>query len=238
MAQDGGYYAAGPDRARKVEELFGQIARRYDLINDLQSFGLHRLWKNKLVRLARPAQGVHGLDVCTGTGDIALRLTAAGVHTVGCDFTEAMLEEARARSRLLSGCEWVRADALNLPFPSGAFDIVTVGYGLRNLADFERGISEMLRVLKPGGRLLVLEFGKPRNRFWRSAYFAYLRLAVPVFGRLFCGNSAAYSYILESLLHYPGQDGVDALLRGQGAGNTAVHNLLGGVMSINYAEKT
>jgi demethylmenaquinone methyltransferase/2-methoxy-6-polyprenyl-1,4-benzoquinol methylase len=132
---------------------------------------------------------------------------------------------------------FVRGDAQDLPFAEDSFDIVTVGYGLRNLASWETGLREMQRVAKPGGRLLVLEFGKPDNPLWRGLYSSYLRLFVPVFGRLFCGNAGAYSYILESLRAYPSQQGVAATMRQLGLTDVRVINLLGGVMSILYAEK-
>lgn len=132
---------------------------------------------------------------------------------------------------------FVRGDAQELPFRDNSFDIVTVGYGLRNLADWGRGVSEMSRVAKPGGRLLVLDFGKPDNAVWRTLYFAYLRLFVPCLGRVFCGSASAYGYILESLQHYPAQHGVSARMTQLGLANVRIVNLLGGVMTINYGEK-
>ena len=133
---------------------------------------------------------------------------------------------------------WVKADAQQIPFPDQSFDIVTVGYGLRNLADWQRGLSEMRRVVKPGGRLLILDFGKPRNPLWRAVYFRYLRVAVPMHGRVFCGNAAAYAYILESLQNYPAQEGVAAELQKIGCTDVRTINLLGGVMSIHFARAT
>ena len=230
-----GYYLPGPGRAARVCALFDRIAGRYDLINDLQSFGLHRYWKRRLLQLAAIKPGDAALDVCCGTGDIAEALTAAGARTVGCDFSRGMLSVARARP---TGVSYVQADALKLPLAERRFDVVTIGYGLRNLADFGEGISELLRVLKPGGRLLVLDFGKPANGLWRALYFAYLRMVVPIFGLLLCSDPAAYSYILESLRNYPAQNGVSALLRAAGCNQVEVFNFLGGVMSIHRAEKT
>jgi demethylmenaquinone methyltransferase/2-methoxy-6-polyprenyl-1,4-benzoquinol methylase len=132
---------------------------------------------------------------------------------------------------------FVRGDAQELPFRDSSFDIVTVGYGLRNLADWERGLSEMRRVAKPGGRLLVLDFGKPDNAMWRGVYYGYLRLFVPCLGLIFCGSASAYRYILESLQHYPAQQGVAGKMRELGLVNVRIVNLLGGVMTINYGEK-
>ncbi len=183
------------------------------------------------MRLARVQRGERALDLCCGTGDIALELARRGARVVGVDFSAPMLGVARRRAQ--SGA-FVRGDALRLPFPDRAFDVVTIGYGLRNLASFEAALREMNRVLRPGGRLLILDFGKPPNRVWRSMYFAYLQLIVPIYGRLFCGSAAAYSYILESLQHYPSQEGVADLMRANGFTEVKVINLLGGVMGIQY----
>ncbi len=126
---------------------------------------------------------------------------------------------------------------MHLPFRDNSFDIVTVGYGLRNLADWETGLREMQRVAKPAGRLLVLDFGKPDNAVWRGIYFAYLKAIVPMLGRVFAGSAAAYSYILESLKPYPAQHSVAAKMRGLGLSEVRVFNLLDGIMSIHYGEK-
>jgi demethylmenaquinone methyltransferase/2-methoxy-6-polyprenyl-1,4-benzoquinol methylase len=131
----------------------------------------------------------------------------------------------------------VRGDALRLPFKNATFEIVTISYGLRNLSDFDAAIAELLRVTKPGGRVLILDFGKPDNVLWRWLYFTYLRMGVPLFGLAFCRDAAAYGYILESLQHYPAQHGVDQALRKLNCRNVCIHNFLGGAMSINYAER-
>lgn len=235
------FYAADETRAQRVNDLFATIAPRYDLINDLQSFGLHRAWKRRLIQLAEVRPGCEALDVCCGTGDVAFALADAGARVTGADFSAPMLEVARQRqSRGSRGNEtltFVEADALRLPFPADTFDIVTIAYGLRNLADFGAGLVEMLRVLKPGGKLLILDFGKPDFAPWRAAYFTYLKLFVPLFGKIFCGNSATHAYILESLKKYPAQRGIAAMLAELGCREARIENLLGGVMSINTAIK-
>jgi demethylmenaquinone methyltransferase / 2-methoxy-6-polyprenyl-1,4-benzoquinol methylase len=262
------YYESGDKRGARVNELFTRIALRYDLINDVQSLGLHRRWKRQVIDLAGVRPGSRALDICCGTGDLTLALAGRGSETVGLDFNELMLEAAGAKGSAEEGWRrrepgggtgqvqakaisaetrrghaesvragFVRGDAQALPFRDETFDIVTVGYGLRNLARWETGLSEMRRVAKPGGRLLVLDFGKPENRVWRSLYFGYLRLFVPCLGRVFCGSASAYAYILESLKNYPAQQGVAAKMEELGLSRVRVIALLGGVMAINYGEK-
>lgn len=244
------FYQPGPERAATVGELFGTIAARYDLANDLQSFGLHRLWKRRLARLARVGRGDRALDVCCGTGDVARALARHGATVVGLDFSAPMLAIAAQRAGMLalraagapsaSGRrQWllVCGDALRLPFPDDTFDAVTISYGLRNLASAEAGLREMRRVARPGGRILALDFGKPANPLWRRLYFGYLRRWVPRLGRLLAGSGEAYAYILESLGDYPAQQGVAALMRGLGFTQVQVINLLGGAMSINCGQK-
>lgn len=229
------YFQPGEQRAARVQDLFRRVARRYDLINDLQSLGLHRLWKRRLVALTGAGPGQRALDVCCGTGDVTLALARRGAEAVGLDFTEPMLEVARTRGG--EQARFLRGDAMQLPFPEGSFDVVTVSYGLRNLAQWEQGVAEMWRVAKPGGRIVVLDFGKPANRAWRALYFAYLRLAVPVFGWLLAGDAQAYAYILESLQHYPAQQGVAEALRRLGCEQVQVIEPLGGAMGINVGVK-
>lgn len=231
------FYVPGQERARRVQELFCKIAPRYDLINDLQSFGLHRLWKRKLTALAEVGPGQTGLDLCCGTGDVALALARKATLVLGLDFSLPMLELAHRRRGGQSGLAFLQGDALRIPAKDESFDAVTISYGLRNLADLEAGLREMHRVTKPGGRLLVLDFGKPPNPVWRWFYFAYLRLGVPLFGKVFCGDKDTYAYILESLRHYPAQEGVAAAMRDMACEEVRVFNLLGGMMSINYGRK-
>lgn len=232
------YYDPGEQRAAKVDALFSSIARRYDLINDVQSFGMHRLWKRRLIRLAGIESGANALDLCCGTGDVTFAMAKAGATATGLDFNAAMLNVARQRQAAGEGggsSEFLQGDALNLPFADDQFDVISISYGLRNLADFKRGLSEMRRVARPGGRLLILDFGVPGFAPWRWGYFAYLRMATPVFGKIFTGDSAAYAYILESLKNYPAQKGVARMLEEIGCEDVRTFNLLGGVMSIHAA---
>ena len=238
------FYAPGEARGARVNDLFGRIARRYDLINDLQSFGLHRLWKRRVVALSRVAPGARALDLCCGTGDIAFALARRGADVTGLDFSDQMLAVARARSPRLAAespaagtpnPRFQQGDAQQLPFADGTFDIVTVGYGLRNLTSWELGLEEMRRVARPGARIVVLDFGKPPNALWRALYFTHLRLSVPLIGLLFCGNASAYAYILESLKHYPAQLAVAEKMRALKLANVQITNLVGGAMAINSA---
>lgn len=235
------FYQPGEQRGERVNDLFATIAPRYDLINDLQSFGLHRRWKRKLVSLAQVRPGDRALDLCCGTGDVSFALARAGAEVTGLDFSGPMLAVAEERKRATQNAEgetriaprFLQGDAQNTPFPDQHFDVITISYGLRNLASFEAGLREMWRLTKPGGRLLVLDFGKPDNAAWRSIYFAYLRWFVPVFGKLFCGDSETHAYILESLKNYPAQRGVWATMEELGWRDRQIYNLLGGMMSIN-----
>jgi len=242
------FFEPGENRAEKVSELVSKIAPRYYLINDLQSFGLHRYWKSRVIRIAAPKAGIRALDVCCGTGDLSFALAKKSADVVGLDFNQPMLDVASLRSTKAaeyrgagaisaSNPRFLRGDAQSLPFEDASFDLVTVGYGLRNLVSWELGLDEMHRVIKPGGRIVVLDFGKPENGTWRTVYFSYLRLFVPWLGRIFFRNPAAYSYILESLEHYPAQLGVAMRMREIGLVQVQVLNPLWGVMGINYGEK-
>jgi len=234
------YYQPGDQRAERVNQLFDRIARQYDLINDIQSLGLHRIWKKWLWLIAQPAPESRVLDLCCGTGDIAFLFANKCCRVTAIDFSQGMLDVARARQEAdppLRPVEFLRGDAMNTGLPDNSFDYLTIGYGLRNLSDFGAALVEMKRLLKPGGRLLILEFGKPDGIPLRGAYYAYLMAAVPLFGRIFCGDKDAYAYILESLKHYPGQRGIQDLMDAIGFERTRITNFFGGTMSINTGVK-
>ncbi|HUJ11260.1 MAG TPA: ubiquinone/menaquinone biosynthesis methyltransferase [Verrucomicrobiae bacterium] len=257
------FYRPDEHRAEKVNELFATIARRYDLLNDIMSAGLHRRWKRRLVEMAetdpksasnpssKPARQV--LDLCCGTGDIALRFAQNGARVTGVDFTTEMLQVAMTRSTAgrppppptaevaqpsrLPSLNWLQGDALRLPFPDNLFDVVSVGYGLRNLADIERGLREAWRVLRPGGKFLSLDFGKPESSMLRSLYFGYLRTILPILGRLYCGDPDTHGYILASLQEYPAQRGMKTLMERCGYGDCGFEEFCGGTMAINFGSK-
>ena len=241
------FYAPGQQRAARLNELFDSIATRYDLINDLQSLGMHRRWKKRLLKLAAGRPGERALDLCCGTGDISFALARQGIEVIGLDFNEPMLAVAAQRSKAQSSkspagtpmlpVQFLRGDAQQIPFPDASFDLVVISYGLRNLNDWETGLREMQRVTRPGGRLLVLDFGKPDNALWRGIYFTYLKWFVPLLGRLFCGDADTHGYILESLKHYAAQKRVAAKMEELQLTDVRIVNLMGGAMSINYAAK-
>lgn len=239
------FYVSGEQRAGKVEDLFATIAPRYDLINDLQSFGLHRRWKRRLLNLAGFRRGEVALDLCCGTGDVAFEFAQTGGRVVGIDFSGPMLKVAATRRVSVAPkiqqqngrLHFVRGDTMQIPFADEVFDVVTIAYGMRNLRDYWGGLMEMSRVLKPGGRALALDFGKPKNALWRGIYLAYLRWFVPVFGRVYCRDAQTYGYILESLKYYPGQRGVAAAMAELGYEQVRIVDILGGAMAINMGWK-
>jgi demethylmenaquinone methyltransferase/2-methoxy-6-polyprenyl-1,4-benzoquinol methylase len=236
------YLSYDAERAPKVRAMFSRLAEKYDLVNDVMSFGLHRRWKRETVLLATQGmtRPLRWLDLCCGTGDIgflAERTAARGSQIVGADFTLAMLAVAQRRARgEAKTVAFVEADALRLPFRDGAFEVITVGYGLRNLADPAAGLVEMRRVLAPGGRAVILDFGKPENPVAALLYRAFLHTMMPAVGLLFHGDADTYLYIPASLERYPAQRGVAELMRGAGFANAHSEDRLLGTMGINVGE--
>jgi demethylmenaquinone methyltransferase/2-methoxy-6-polyprenyl-1,4-benzoquinol methylase len=234
------YLSYDGERGPKVREMFSRLAQRYDLVNDVMSFGMHRKWKRQAVRLAldggKPSPRL--LDLCCGTGDMCFYGAEMGAgQIVGADFTLPMLAVARRRARTADGRpELVAADALRLPFRDAVFDAITVGYGLRNIADPRLALAEMRRVLAPGGRVVVLDFGKPDNPIAGALYGGYLRTMMPAVGWAFHGDPETYSYIPDSLERYPAQRGVEEMMREVGFANVRYENRLLGTMGLNIGE--
>lgn len=224
------------DKARRVGEVFDRVAERYDLMNDLMSLGLHRLWKSFAVAIARPRPGERILDVATGSGDLARALgrrVLPGGEVWLTDINRSMLE--RGRDRVLDHgmlAPAVQCDAERLPFPTAYFDCVTVAFGLRNMTRKERALAEMARVLKPGGRLLVLEFSKVWKPLER-AYDVYSFRVLPWLGERVAGDAAAYRYLAESIRMHPDQATLAGMLEQAGLSRVEVFNLAGGVVALH-----
>ncbi|MBN9404862.1 MAG: bifunctional demethylmenaquinone methyltransferase/2-methoxy-6-polyprenyl-1,4-benzoquinol methylase UbiE [Burkholderiales bacterium] len=228
------------DKARRVRGVFDSVASRYDLMNDLMSGGLHRLWKRYTLMVAHPQPGQRVLDIAGGTGDLALafakKVGATGqvVHT---DINEAMLRTGR--DRLLDAgviLPTVVCDAERLPFPDGHFDLVSVAFGLRNMTHKDAALREMARVLRPGGRLLVLEFSQVAAPL-RKAYDLYSFSVLPRLGRLVAGDAESYRYLAESIRMHPGQAELKALMKVNGFGHVDYHNLTAGVVALHVGVK-
>jgi demethylmenaquinone methyltransferase / 2-methoxy-6-polyprenyl-1,4-benzoquinol methylase len=236
------YLSYDDRRAPKVREMFSRLAERYDLINDIMSFGLHRRWKRQTVAIALDGcrSDAFLLDLCCGTADmcfLAEEIGPSDLRVTGVDFTLPMLAVARRRKlQAQRRSAFSQADALALPFPNGTFDAITVGYGLRNIADPEEALCEILRVLSPGGRAVILDFGKPENPIASALYHGFLRTMMPAVGWLFHRDPETYLYIPESLKKYPGQRGVAEMMAHAGFANVRYEERLLGTMGINVGE--
>jgi demethylmenaquinone methyltransferase/2-methoxy-6-polyprenyl-1,4-benzoquinol methylase len=227
-------------KRRYVRALFATIADRYDLITRLLSYGQDRRWKRRLVSMAAPAGGpvdLTALDLATGTGDIAFALARRGARVVGLDLTPRMIVLARGkRSRNEPNPSFLVGDMLALPFPEGAFDLVTTGYGLRNVPDLAAAIDEIRRVLKPGGRVLSLDFNRPQNALVRAAYLLYLSIVGGALGWTLHRDPDTYRYIPASIRNYPGAEAVARLMEARGFTRATCHRVLGGLMAIHDAD--
>lgn len=217
-----------------ARRLFATIAGRYDLITVLLSFGRDAAWKRRLVRMADARPGTRALDLACGTGDITYAIAARGARTIGLDVTPRMLEIARAKSPEIAA-GFVGGDMMALPFPTDTFDLVTAGYGVRNLPQIAPALAEIRRVLRPGGRFLSLDFDRPANPAVRGIYLAYLTVVGAVLGWALHRDPDTYRYIPESIRRYPGAHGVATLLREAGFTDCQVYPVFGGFMAINTA---
>jgi demethylmenaquinone methyltransferase/2-methoxy-6-polyprenyl-1,4-benzoquinol methylase len=225
-------------KGRYVRRLFGTIADRYDLITRVLSYGLDRRWKRRLIDLAAPEAGRRALDLATGTGDLAYLLHGRSVRAVGLDVTPRMIELARSRVPAGSPAPaFLVGDMTALPFASASFDLVTTGYGLRNVPDMQGALDEMIRVLKPGGRVCSLDVNRPSNALVRGAYRLYLSIVGGVPGWILHRDPDTYRYIPASIRTYPGAEAVALLMRARGLIRVDCRPVLGGLMAIHRGEK-
>ena len=234
---------AWEDKAGRVRSVFASVAGKYDVMNDLMSFGVHRLWKQFALSLTGLRPGQHALDVAGGTGDLAagmLRQVGKSGRVVLSDVNPAMLEIGRDRLLDKGFCgnvECIVADAERLPFEDGSFDCLTIGFGLRNVTDKAAALKSMHRVLKPGGQLLVLEFSTPVAPGLKPIYDAYCLKVLPMLGRVVAQDAASYRYLAESIRMHPNQETLLEMLNAAGFGETRYHNLTGGIVAVHRGYK-
>jgi demethylmenaquinone methyltransferase / 2-methoxy-6-polyprenyl-1,4-benzoquinol methylase len=230
-----------PEFAGQVNRMFDRVASNYDALNSVMTAGLHHRWRERAADRAELEPGDSALDVCCGTGDLALELSARVApdgHVIGCDFSEPMLDLARekAAARGASGVRFEWADALTLPYDGERFEALTVGFGVRNLADLDRGLREMARVLKPGGRLVILEITQPTRPPLSTFYSLWFDRMVPLLGA-FSGDPEAYSYLPESVRSFPSPLGLAEKMDGAGFGGIRYTVLAGGIIAIHSGVK-
>ena len=230
------------EQSRRVREMFATIAARYDLLNHLLSGNVDRKWRRLVAKTLYA--NLHGtnlriLDVACGTGDLSFTLRQTGkANIVGIDFCRPMLDIAASKaSKHGIQVPFIEADALVLPFRDGSFDGATIAFGLRNLASMEVGFKELLRVLKPGGRVAVLEFSKPKTRFLRSLFSIYFTKVLPVFGGLISGSRSAYEYLPESVSRFPSQEELASIMKVAGFEKITFQNLTGGIAALHLGTR-
>ena len=225
----GGAPASGTLPETQVRAMFDRIARVYDRMNSVMTAGMHHRWRRRAADLAQVGPGSRALDVATGTGDLAIELSGRGAQVVGLDFSERMLELARAKAPAI---EFVQGNALELAYPDASFDAVTVGFGARNFADLDQGLREMARVTKPGGRVVVLEITTPQRPPLSWFFRVWFDRIVPLLGRV-AGDSDAYTYLPNSVRRFPGPEALGASMAA--AGLTDVRWILtaGGIIAIH-----
>ena len=242
--------ASAESKQRYVRRLFSTIADRYDLITVLLSFGLDRRWKARAIRLAQPVPRSLALDLACGTGDLAFGLSHRGASVVALDVTHRMLQLAHARVDSAPGGDpgsekgtrhafprFVQGDMMSLPFSDGEFDVVTTGYGLRNVPQLEPAIREIHRVLRPGGTLVSLDFNRPSSALVRAVYLGYLTVVGGLLGWILHRDPDTYRYIPASIRRYPGAAAVCGLMKRSGFASAEWRRVLGGLMAIHVAHK-
>jgi demethylmenaquinone methyltransferase/2-methoxy-6-polyprenyl-1,4-benzoquinol methylase len=231
------------DKARRVHGVFSSVASRYDVMNDAMSLGVHRLWKTALIDWLAPRPDMELLDVAGGTGDIAFRflerLDGRG-HATVLDMTEDMLAEGRRRAEATNfadAVDWVVGDAMALPFAEASFDAYTISFGIRNVTRIEEALAEAFRVLRPGGRVLVLEFSRVPEPSVRWLYDRYSFTVIPALGQTLAGDRASYQYLVESIRRFPDQQAFAGMIAAAGFGQVRFRNLSMGIAALHSAWK-
>jgi len=231
------------EKAGKVAEVFHSVAGNYDLMNDLMSAGIHRLWKRVAIEMSGVRRGNTVLDIAGGTGDLAAkfaRIVGPEGNVVLADINESMLRVGRDRlidRGITSNVRFSQADAQYLPFPDNTFDLIAIAFGLRNVTDKEMALRSMLSVLKPGGKLLILEFSKPNNPLLSKLYDGYSFNVLPKLGKLFANDAESYQYLAESIRMHPDQQRLLGMMDAAGFANTDFHNMTGGIVALHRGVK-
>jgi demethylmenaquinone methyltransferase / 2-methoxy-6-polyprenyl-1,4-benzoquinol methylase len=231
------------EKAGKVAEVFHSVAGKYDLMNDLMSGGVHRLRKRITIEMSGVRRGDTVLDIAGGTGDLTAkfsRIVGPEGTVVLADINDSMLRVGRDRLTdlgIVNNVKFSQADAQYLPFPDNSFDVITIAFGLRNVTDKDLALRSMLRVLKPGGRLLVLEFSSPVNPLLSEIYDTYSFSILPKLGKLFASDADSYQYLAESIRMHPGQETLQGMMDNAGFANTDFHNMTGGVVALHRGVK-
>ena len=230
------------DKAGMVHEVFSSVASKYDVMNDVMSAGVHRLWKDAMMDWLAPRSGQRLLDVAGGTGDIAFRFLrrASGSNAVVCDMTEGMLVEGERRAEaaaLADRLDWVAGDAMALPFPDASFDVYTISFGIRNVTRIEDALSEAYRVLRSGGRLMVLEFSQLPNPGLQWAYDRYSFNVIPAMGQAITQDRDSYQYLVESIRRFPDQETFADMIRAAGFDLVKYRNLSMGIAALHSGWK-
>lgn len=230
------------EKAGMVHGVFSRVASKYDIMNDVMSVGIHRIWKDAMMDWLAPRPGQKLLDVAGGTGDVAFRFLrrAPGATATVCDMTESMLVEGqkRAEAESLAGqLDWVVGDAMALPFADSSFDVYTISFGIRNVTRVQDALTEAFRVLRPGGRLMVLEFSQLPNPGLQWAYDRYSFNVIPVMGQVIAGDRDSYQYLVESIRKFPDQETFAGMIRQAGFGQVKYRNLSMGIAALHSGWK-
>lgn len=229
-------------KAGMVHGVFSSVASKYDVMNDVMSVGIHRLWKDAMMDWLAPHPGQKLLDVAGGTGDISFRFLtrAPGATATVLDMTESMLVEGRKRAeagQMAQSLDWVVGDAMALPFEANTFDVYTISFGIRNVTRIEDALAEAYRVLRPGGRIMVLEFSQIPNELMQKAYDLYSFNVIPKMGKMIAGDEASYQYLVESIRKFPDQETFAGMIRSAGFDNVRYRNLSMGIAALHSGWK-